>query len=640
MTHVSLTAIGNFVSHQFNKRSTSEQPATATVTFNNLGVPVSTEFDDIYFNNENGLAESRYVFLQHNDLPTRWQTSLHSTFRIAETGFGTGLNFLACWQLFRQTAPAHQRLHYVSFEKYPLQKADLERALGAFPELAELAHALLDAYPAAQTGCHRMQFDNNRVVVDLWFGDIHEQLPNWLPNAKNTIDAWFLDGFAPDKNPQMWQPNVYQAMAHSCRNSGTFATFTAAGAVRRDLTEAGFEVTKSKGFGRKREMLRGTIQKKANAASPPSETVTVIGGGIAAACLAWSLTQRGHPVQLITSGIADGASGNAQGAVYPLLHAELSPLSQFYVSAFDHARQFYQSNCPDLWHATGVIQLAFNAIREQRQHKIADSGCYAPELVTSLTATQTQTMWEPLPALPALFYPNSGWLQPQRLVEQILRNCGERLTIMEVSPITEISKTSNSNWQVETSASERFEASTLIVAAGANTSQLLAQWRIETQNVRGQVTQVAANDVSATCPMVVCYKGYFTPAINNNGELTHCVGATYNREFKSESYQDIEAADTEENLLTLQDNLAQPWTHELRAVNNRASLRNTTRDHLPACGWLTDNLGVLSGLGSRGFTSAPLCAELLVSQWLGEPQPLAEPLIKRLAPQRLQADSA
>ncbi|OZB06217.1 MAG: hypothetical protein B7X54_02945, partial [Idiomarina sp. 34-48-12] len=493
---------------------------------------------------------------------------------------------------------------------------------------------------AAQTGCHRMQFENNRVVVDLWFGDIHEQLPDWLPNAENAIDAWFLDGFAPDKNPQMWQTNVYHAMARSCRNLGTFATFTAAGAVRRGLQDAGFEVSKAKGFGRKREMLRGTIQKDVNIASRTNETVTVIGGGIAAACLAWSLTQRGLLVQLLTSGIADGASGNAQGAVYPLLHAELSPLSQFYVSAFDHARQFYQSNCPNLWHATGVIQLAFNAIREQRQQKIAESGCYAAELVRSLTAAETQHMWAQLPALPALFYPSSGWVPPQSLVEQILDSCGERLSIVDVPPIHRLKQTSNSTWQIETSEGVCFEASTLIVAAGANTAKLLEQWRIETQNVRGQVTQVAANDVSATCPMVVCYKGYFTPAVNNNGKLTHCVGATYNREFNQASYQDIEAADTEENLLTLQDNLAQDWTYQLSAVSNRASLRNTTRDHLPACGWLTDNLGVLSGLGSRGFTSAPLCAELLVSQWLGEPQPLAEALVKRLAPQRLQADSA
>ncbi|PHR66449.1 MAG: bifunctional tRNA (5-methylaminomethyl-2-thiouridine)(34)-methyltransferase MnmD/FAD-dependent 5-carboxymethylaminomethyl-2-thiouridine(34) oxidoreductase MnmC [Idiomarina sp.] len=628
------------MSHQFNKRSISEQPATATVTFNHLGVPVSTEFDDIYFNNENGLAESRYVFLQHNDLPTRWQTSLHSTFTVAETGFGTGLNFLACWQLFQQTAPANQRLHFISFEKYPLVKADLERALSAFPELAAFAQALLDAYPAAQTGCHRLQFDNNRVIIDLWFGDIHEQLPNWLPNAENSVDAWFLDGFAPDKNPQMWQANVYQAMAKSCRPSGTFATFTAAGAVRRGLQEAGFAVTKAKGFGRKREMLRGLIHKDATITPRTPETVTIVGGGIAAACLAWSLTQRGYPVHLLTQGIADGASGNAQGAVYPLLHAELSPLSQFYVSAFDHARQFYQSNCPNLWHATGVIQIAFNAIREQRQQKIADSGCYAPDLVRSLTAAETQQVWEYLPALPALFYPNSGWVPPQRLVQQILQNCGARLAITEVSEITELQQTASNTWRLDASSGKRYEASTLIVAAGANTSTLLAQWQIETQNVRGQVTQVAATEVSASCPMVVCYKGYFTPAENHNGELTHCVGATYNREFKQESYQNIEPADTEENLLTLQDNLAQAWTLPLNAVNNRASLRNTTRDHLPACGWLTDNLGVVSGLGSRGFTSAPLCAELLVSQWLGEPQPLADALIKRLAPQRLQVDSA
>lgn len=628
------------MSHQFNKHFTSEQPATAKVSFNQLGVPVSTEFDDIYFNNENGLAESRYVFLQHNDLPTRWQTSLHNTFTVAETGFGTGLNFLACWQLFQNTAPANKRLHYVSFEKYPLRRADLERALSAFPELAGLARELLQAYPSAQTGCHRMQFEHNRVVVDLWFGDIHEQLPEWLPQAQNTVDAWFLDGFAPDKNPQMWQPNVYQAMADSCRDAGTFATFTAAGAVRRGLQEAGFAVSKAKGFGRKREMLQGSISKSSQVAAPTSKSVTVVGGGIASACLAWSLTQRGYTVHLITSGIANGASGNAQGAVYPLLHAELSPLSQFFVCAFDHARQFYQSSYSDLWHATGVIQLAFNTIREQRQQKIASGGYYDNHLVTAISAEQTQQIWDALPAQPALYYPSSGWIPPQRLVETILQSCGKLLKITKVTTVESIQRSAAGHWQVSASDGKNFDAETLVVAAGAHTTELLAPWHIVTQNVRGQVTQVEASETSASCPLVVCYKGYFTPAMNDNGGLTHCVGATYNREFSAENYQQVDAADTAENLATLQDNLNQAWTQQLTAVSDRAALRNTTRDHLPACGWLTNNLGMLSGLGSRGFTSAPLCAELLVSQWLGEPQPLANSLIKRLEPQRLQAESA
>lgn len=628
------------MSHQFNKPSSQGQPNSAVVTFNHLGVPVSTEFDDIYFNSENGLAESRYVFLQHNDLPTRWQTSLHNTFTIAETGFGTGLNFLACWQLFQNTAPANKRLHYISFEKYPLSRADLERALSAFPELVELTQALLKAYPSAQTGCHRMQFEDNRVVVDLWFGDIHQQFPEWLPQAQNTVDAWFLDGFAPDKNPQMWQPNVYQAMADSCRDTGTFATFTAAGAVRRGLQDAGFAVSKAKGFGRKREMLFGSISKPANVTTPKNKTITVVGGGIASACVAWSLTQRGYSVHLITNGIASGASGNAQGAVYPLLHAELSPLSQFYLSAFDQARQFYQSTCPDLWHETGVIQLAFNAVREQRQQKIASGGYYDNNLVTAISAEQTQQIWDALPAQPALYYPNSGWVPPQRLVETILRSCGELLKITEIAAIQSIESTVDGHWQLIASDGTHLDADTLIVAAGAQTSELLAPWHMITQNVRGQVTQVEASEASASCPVVVCYKGYFTPAMNNNGRLTHCVGATYNREFSAENYQQADPADTTENLATLQDNLNQAWTQQLTALDDRAALRNTTRDHLPACGWLAENLGVLSGLGSRGFTSAPLCAELLVSQWLGEPQPLADSLIKRLAPQRLQAESA
>jgi tRNA 5-methylaminomethyl-2-thiouridine biosynthesis bifunctional protein len=225
-------------------------------------------------------------------------------------------------------------------------------------------------------------------------------------------------------------------------------------------------------------------------------------------------------------------------------------------------------------------------------------------------------------------------------VETILQSCGKLLKITKVTTVESIQRSAAGHWQVSASDGKNFEAETLVVAAGAHTTELLAPWRIVTQNVRGQVTQVQASATSASCPVVVCYKGYFTPAMNANGDLTHCVGATYNREFSAENYQQVDPADTAENLATLQDNLNQAWTQQLTAVSDRAALRNTTRDHLPACGWLTENLGVLSGLGSRGFTSAPLCAELLVSQWLGEPNPLADSLIKRLEPQRLQAESA
>ncbi|WP_055438346.1 bifunctional tRNA (5-methylaminomethyl-2-thiouridine)(34)-methyltransferase MnmD/FAD-dependent 5-carboxymethylaminomethyl-2-thiouridine(34) oxidoreductase MnmC [Pseudidiomarina woesei] len=618
-------------------------PDKANIRFNEFNLPVSTEFDDIYFNNEDGLAESRYVFLQHNDLPERWQTHSYSVFRIAESGFGTGLNFLASWALFAEHAPSTMRLHFVSFEKYPLAPADMARALQHFPELAAYAKVLINALPSPHAGCHRLQFDDGRVTLDLWYGDIHDQLPQWLPHATNTIDAWFLDGFAPDKNPQMWQPELYNAMAQSCREHGSFATFTAAGAVRRGLQEAGFAVAKVKGFGRKRDMLRGVVTTAQTQPAPhvhgtngsATVPITIIGGGIAAACLAWSLCRRGFRVELLTTGLANGASGNAQGAVYPLLHAELSPLSEFFLGAFDHARQFYQQHS-SFWHETGVVQLAFNATRQQRHDKIIASGIYHESLVRELDSAATQALWNALPAQPALLYPRAGWVPPEKLVQQLFAACGNELRVTTCAPITAM-KLEREGWQLSAADGSHYHAHTVIVAAGAGSNALLAPWQLNFQNVRGQVTQVQATDVSSSCNLVVCYKGYFTPPTNG----LHCVGATYAREhagieFDAQQQQPTNNADRTENLATLQDNLQQPWTAQLTAVSDRAALRHTTRDHLPACGWLTDNLGVLGGLGSRGFTSAPLCAEILVGQWLHEPLPLGASLLARLAPQRLQ----
>ncbi|UUN12476.1 MULTISPECIES: bifunctional tRNA (5-methylaminomethyl-2-thiouridine)(34)-methyltransferase MnmD/FAD-dependent 5-carboxymethylaminomethyl-2-thiouridine(34) oxidoreductase MnmC [Idiomarina] len=632
----------------------------AQISYNDHGLPVATAFDDIYFTNSDGLAESRYVFLQHNDLPQRWQTHPHPLFVVAESGFGTGLNFLACWHAFMQQAPSSLRLHFVSFEKYPLARADLQRALAHFPELAELAAQLQAHYPAAEAGCHRLQFAQGRVTLDLWFGDILDLLPAWP--SQQSVDAWFLDGFAPDKNPAMWQPELFNAMVSHARAGCTFATFTAAGAVRRGLQAAGFSVLKVKGFGHKREMLRGVLCEKTGSEPTQSEQngaarataeapqLAIIGGGIAAACLAWSLTRRGHAVTLYTTGIASGASGNAQGAVYPLLHAQFSPLAQFFVGAFHQARQFYAQYAPACWHPSGVLQLGFNQERQQRQHKLLAAQLYHAETVHGLSAATTQQHWAELPAQPSLFYPRAGWVSPAKLVADLLQQCGELLTIIELGKelgkepgkehqeITAI-KPHASGWHLYSGASLVGSADLLWVAAGAAMQQLLAPWQLQFSNVRGQVTQVAATATSSSCPTVVCYKGYFTPAEDGR----HCVGATYARNYPASLAQQPQTADQQENLATLIDNLgptASAWAEQLEAVADRAAERNTTRDHLPACGWLTPTLAVLGGLGSRGFTSAPLAAEILVSQWLQEPLPLATELLQRLAPQRLQAAPA
>lgn len=205
-------------------------------------VPVSARFDDPYYSLDNGLDETRYVFLQGNDLPQRFCDG----FQIAELGFGTGLNLLATWGLWRASGTQGQ-LRFTSFEAYPLPPDTYTRAHAAFPELAGLAAELTPLWQGAVTELQ---------TPDLWItvipGDARDTLPKWGAKA----DAWFLDGFSPAKNPELWEPALLQAVAAKTRLGGTLATYSAAGAVRRALTEAGFDVQRCPGYGRKRHMTR------------------------------------------------------------------------------------------------------------------------------------------------------------------------------------------------------------------------------------------------------------------------------------------------------------------------------------------------------------------------------------------------
>lgn len=220
----------------------------AAVTWEENGTPVSATYGDVYFSRESGLAETQHVFLQGNRLPERFADAEH--FTIAETGFGTGLNFLCACRLFESVAKPDTHLHFISIEKHPLLPKDLKRALDHFPELYSYAEKLLQSYPPAIPGLHRIHL-SERVHLTLAYGDSFDLFP--LLEAK--VDAWFLDGFAPAKNPDMWQEVVFAHLARLSHPGTTAATFTVAGAVQRGLKEAGFSVQKIKGFGRKREML-------------------------------------------------------------------------------------------------------------------------------------------------------------------------------------------------------------------------------------------------------------------------------------------------------------------------------------------------------------------------------------------------
>lgn len=217
----------------------------ADIEWREGGLPVSVRFNDPYFSMHDGLAETRYVYLGGNGLPARFAPGFH----IAELGFGTGLGLMVAVMAWRESGQSGP-LRFTSFEAFPMRTEDMARALEVFPEVSAVAGPILDALAAGET-----RIETRDVIAEIVLGDARTTVPIWPHKA----DAWFLDGFAPAQNPELWEEPLMQAVAAHTAPNGTFATYTAAGAVRRSLQDAGFTVTRQPGFGRKRHMSIGVL---------------------------------------------------------------------------------------------------------------------------------------------------------------------------------------------------------------------------------------------------------------------------------------------------------------------------------------------------------------------------------------------
>lgn len=616
----------------------------AKLSWNEAGTPVSDSFGDVYFSNDNGLQETRYVFLHQNKLPDRWLNHDRNLFVIAETGFGTGLNFLATWDAFRQyreNKPEGKvsRLHFISFEKFPLTREDLQQALMAWPELMPLSTQLIAAYPSAIPGCQRLCFENGAIVLDLWLGDVNDLLPQVYSPADGLVDAWYLDGFAPSKNPDMWTKNLFTNLYRLIRPEGTLATFTAAGFVRRGLADAGFDMTKISGYGKKREMLTGRSQKTAKPALSSVGSVAIVGGGIASACLSYLLTRRGYPVELFCADnhVAQAASGNPQGAIYPLLHKPADSLSQFFASAFHFGQQLIDevnSQISLIFDRCGVLLKAIDE-KSARKIKALLGASFPAELIQS--------------AGDDALFPQGGWIVPSELTEKLFRLAAATGLLKQHfnCEITAITK-QQTQWSLMTRSGEIWPASQVVLANGADIGNFEQTRELPVTPVRGQISLLDATEYSESSPYVVCGDGYIVPARNS----CQVIGATYVRNDKN---RDVRPEEHQENQAKMQRTLSTDVS-SCSIVDGRAAIRGVTRDHLPLAGglrpetdlqatlkdmpvsgWLpyTDSgLFVLAGLGSRGLCSAPLAAELITALLLQEPLPCSLAVLRDLDPQR------
>ncbi len=559
------------------------------------------------------------------------------------------------------------RLHFISVEKYPLTQADLRKALAAWPELAPLSQPLIDQWPLPVSGCHRLLFADGRIRLDLWFGDIKEMLPQVPHPATGLVDAWYLDGFSPAKNPEMWTQELFDDLARLARPDATLSTFTCAGFVRRGLIAAGFAMKKVKGHGSKREMLAGVREGKvpqqsiapwyARPAGREGE-VLIIGGGIASAMTALSLVERGRHVRLLCEDgeLASGASGNRQGALYPLLNGEHDALSRFYSLAFGFARNrllALAKHHPVAFSLCGVAQLGYDDKSAAKLAKMSQ-GPFPPELMHPLSAAEVeQVVGLPCDA-DGVRYPLGGWLCPADLTRAAIREAqaSGRLEVVFNATVTRIAEEAD-GWRVESRDGRQWHAPNLVVAAGHQLPTLLPFAELPLYPVRGQVSHVPTKAGLSQLKTVLCYDGYLTPAHNG----AHCIGASYGRNQTDLAYRTDEQ---EQNRARLQACVPQqrwPAEVDVSGAQARIGVRCASRDHLPVAGpvarlaALADHdvnapadlqsalplhagLYVLGALGSRGLCSAPLCGELVASEICGDPLPLAADLLEALHPAR------
>ena len=558
-----------------------------------------------------------------------------------------------------------------------MTKAMLADALKMWPSIAHFSQPLINAYPDVCHGFHRIELEQGRVQLTLWFGEAEDGFA--ALNAD--VDAWFLDGFAPSKNPEMWSDNLFKHIHRLSHQGTTFSTFTAAGIVRRGLKNVGFDVRKVKGFGQKREMSVGELN---TATAPLSERmaqgkswfnlrcdkrsevtkVLVVGSGLAGANTAYALAKQGIKVEVWEQDnvIADGASGNPQGMLYPKLTTQDTYLNRFYLAAYLYATRLYNKldTVGTFWDQCGLIQIPKNDKEAERFQKLLDQQLYPQSILHAATNRKD-----------SLLLPLSGWVAPKKLCETLLSHpniqlrLNTKLTQLQYLDEQQENGTAT-GWQAaSTSHSDVFSH---VVLCTANDSKAFSELsHLPIYAIRGQVSQMNVKDAVNACRQkgesaekinidkVLCEFGYVSPPLEG---LIH-FGSTYD-------LKDQDTAVREEGHnrnLTILENLLglESDTFTSKDCEGRVSFRCAVPDYTPIVGpiqsaesyqqhyfrlsknakWKSNKVAepnkqlyVNIGHGSRGLISTPLSACFIASLITDTPSPLEQNISHKLHPSR------
>ena len=645
------------------------------------GTPRSSEFDDDYYSPADGLSESHYVYIEGGNIVERIKSlSSGEILTLLELGVGTGLNLALVLRAWSLHAPAGAQCHYIGVEKYPMSRAQLGEVNAQWETLADINDILLSRWPPPIPGCHRRPAMIEGFTADFWWGDATEVLSDLASYQNTWVDVWFLDGFSPTRNESMWSEAVMSQLKPLSHEGAVVTTFTAASHVRRALETAGFSVNKRPGFGRKRECMtaslvpaKGNDEKPISTAwdqaehCPTPKTCLVIGAGLAGAHVARKLAERGCHVTLLEGkSLASGGSSQPQGVIYTRPSHKHGKLADFSLAAYsfsaDHHQQLFATKRLTKGvdgEMTGYIQLT----DEAKLDRLIDAFDDVESPVKIVTSEQASDIAGISLDRGGLYFPDSGWLNPAGVCKNLIEH--PRITLIEGVGSANPRSLSPGMWAVENAEGQIIAiGDTVVVTTAWQATETPALDFLPLQPIRGQTTQLPSEGALRDLRCTVCHDGYTPPA--RNGQ--HCIGATYGL---NDTTTEERPADHQQNLKQLAANVPSlsaslPGSQTVGQASHQslegiAAVRCATSDYLPIVGSVPDKnafnqafeglrhdrkrriparqpniegLWVLTGLGSRGLTSAPLLSEALISMMFKQPPPLPRYLQQAVSPAR------
>lgn len=624
------------------------------------GVPFSPLYGDIYHPAAGALEQARHVFLAGNGLPERWRG--RERFVILETGFGLGNNFLATWDAWRRDEARCGQLHFVSIEQHPLTREDL-LAVPRAAALASLAPKLAAAWPALTCNLHRLSFDDERVELLLALGDVAA----WLPELGASVDAFYLDGFAPSKNPDMWQPRLFKSMGRMAAPGATAATWTAARAVREGLAAAGFETRLAPGFGGKRDITLARFSpafapRRAVARPRPpagnARHAAIVGAGLAGCATAWALARQGWSSTLFDrhAAPAEEASGNPAGLFHGIVNAQDGVHARFNRSAAFHAQAAVQAALLSgevSGAISGLLRLETSGAGAGEMQALLQRLGLPPDYARALDAGQASQLSGLALAHPAWWFPGGGWVNPREFARHLLHRAGSQARWRGNSPVHSLQR-EGTRWCLLDAAGALLHSADAVVLANAGDAlRLLGHPAWPLQKVRGQISMLEASQVPALARLPLAGAGYVIPEVNG----WTVFGATSQPGDEDSACRDSDHAYNVSQLARL---IGRPVTASVGAMRGRVGWRWTTPDRLPLIGAVPDEsaakqasrldqprlvprvpgLYVFTGLGSRGIGWCALGGHVIAAALSGAPMPLEGSLLDAVDPARFISRAA